>query len=236
MAFIGYYAEDMSGAIVSAAGNPTTLISDFASNFSTQSGIPADQMVFWFNNVTLDPSHTIGSYEVPAGGNLTVLISPLITSVTRGQDTITVSWRAPVSTTGMSVTYARGGNNYPFGTNVLGFEVTASSASGNLSCSVSNISTISENHCTIANTLDTSSYSVVVTALDPGTMPNLSSPAVESSATATLPTTTTTSVPQASLASTGTDITPFVGAGPGLMLLGASVLYGVKRLRRSMAR
>ena len=235
MEFIGYHYEDLSGAIVTAYGNPQTLISEFAANFSTESGIPSDQTVFWFNNVTLDPSHTIGSYGVPAGGNLTVLISPLITSVTRGQDTITVSWSEPVSTTGMSVTYAHGGNNYPFGTNVWGFEVTASSASGNLSCSVSNISTISENQCTIANALDTSSYSVVVTALDAGTMPNLSSPAVESAATATLPT-TTTSLPQPSLASTGSDITPFVGAGPGLMLLGAAVLYGVKRLRRSMAR
>jgi len=183
-------------------------------------GIQPSVQILYFQSQLLSPTDTLADYNIQKENILYLYVAPIIQTVTSTSHEIDVVWYSDLGSLG----------SYP------AFEATASP--GNLTCQST------QSGCTISNVASGTTYSVTVT---PGSLngpggsflalPEGTSAAVSTTTMSTPPTTTTPPPsppsPASSLASTGSDVTLLMGAGPGLMLLGAAALYGVKRLRRS---
>jgi len=188
-------------------------VSSIANAVSLQTAIPSDQLVLWFNNQTLDGqtldmNATLASYAITPGQHgLFALVSPTITSVIRGDETLTVNWSSTVGTNG-------------FGQNIGYYIATASP--GSLTCRTTSAAS---NSCVIHGVSNAEEYSVVVTTVNPGKLPNLETAATQSPATQPpiTPTTTqpvTTTLLQPTLASTGAYLDAPMMMGGSLLLLG----------------
>ena len=155
-------------------------VSSIANAVSLQTAIPSDQLVLWFNNQTLDGqtlemNATLASYAITPGQHgLFALVSPAITSVTRGDETLTMTWSSTVGTNG-------------FGQNIGYYLATASP--GSLTCRTTSAAS---NSCVIHGVSNAEEYSVVVTTVNPGKLPNLETAATQSPATQPPITPTTT--------------------------------------------
>ena len=197
-------------------------VSSIANAVSLQTAIPSDQLVLWFNNQTLDGqtlemNATLASYAITPGQHgLFALVSPAITSVTRGDETLTVTWSSTVGTNG-------------FGQNIGYYLATASP--GSLTCRTTSAAS---NSCVIHGVSNAEEYSVVVTTVNPGKLPNLATATTQSPATQPPITTTTTqpvttTVLQPTLASTGANLDAPMMMGESLLLLG---MLGIAFARR----
>jgi hypothetical protein len=214
--------EDQSGHQIQVIPClPSDTVSSIATAVSLQTAIPSDQLVFWLNDQTLEgqtlnPNATLASYAITPGTDTIVsLVSPTITSVTRGDNTLTVTWNSAVGT-----------NN--FGQNT-GYYL-ASASPGSAHCDTSNATT---NSCVIDGVSNTQAYSIVVTAVNPGKLPNVTTAAMLSAPTAS-PTTTTqqvTTSTQPSLPSTGSNLQAPLLFAPSLIILGAVGLTLARRAR-----
>ena len=213
--------EDEANTLIQVAPClASNTISSIATAVSLQTNIPSDQLVFWFNDQTvngqiLDTNATLGSYAInPLTDTIVALVTPTITSVTRGDTTLTVSWNSPV-----------GSNN--FGQNQGHY--VASASPGSAHCITSDAHT---NSCVTHGVSNTQAYSVVVTTANPGKLPNLTTSATLSAATASTTTTTTTTTTPPQLPSTGSNLETPLLYGPSLIILGALSLVIARRIHR----